>query len=182
MLAFRTASSGILSPPPSPRLNGGGSQAYFDPAFANVTRDNGVVLSVLKELMSYLDKALTSMGLHVEARTSFITYALLYSYRSFANVGCRYWLPSFLKHRHVALRFVNQEAYERCAPLEITPAPDVVTRVYMVFKGVSEEEAEDWIDDNLDISRWSSIVGVDEARARDASLFRVLEWGGMEIF
>ncbi|KAJ7097332.1 hypothetical protein C8R44DRAFT_812011 [Mycena epipterygia] len=50
-------------------------------------------------------------------------------------------VPSFLKHTHVALRFVSQAAYERAAHLEITLAPDVVTRVFMIFKGVAELEA-----------------------------------------
>jgi len=121
------------------------------------------------------------MGLHTEARTSFITYVLdpLILLGDAYNL-CRYWLPAFLKHQYVALRFVNQAAYERCAPLDITPTPDVVTRVYMVFKGVPEE---DWMghEEDLDVGRWSSIVGVDVERGRDTSLFRVLEWGGMEV-
>ncbi|KAN0132880.1 hypothetical protein V8E53_009245 [Lactarius tabidus] len=30
-------------------------------------------------------------------------------------------------------------------------------------------------------SLWVDVVGVDAARAADSRLFRVLEWGGMEI-
>ncbi|KAJ7092146.1 hypothetical protein C8R44DRAFT_891203 [Mycena epipterygia] len=36
---------------------------------------------------------------------------------------------------------VHNAAYERAAHLEITLAPDVVTRVFMIFKGVAELEA-----------------------------------------
>ncbi|KAJ7452754.1 hypothetical protein B0H11DRAFT_2161447 [Mycena galericulata] len=88
---------------------------------------NSVLLSV-RDITPYLDKALLALGLHTEARISFITY----------------WLPSFLKHTHVALRFVPQAAYEAAARLDVVPAPDVVTRVFMLFKGVSAEELGVW--------------------------------------
>jgi hypothetical protein len=32
-----------------------------------------------------------------------------------------------------------------------------------------------------DVVWWADVVGVDLARAGDAALFRVLEWGGMEV-
>jgi hypothetical protein len=31
------------------------------------------------------------------------------------------------------------------------------------------------------VGGWVDVVGVDPARAGDATLFRVLEWGGMEL-
>jgi len=97
----------------------------------------------------------------------------------------RYWLPSFLKHKHVALRFVNQTAYERAAPLEVTPPPDVVTRVFMLFKGVSEADLGEWTEaatrSKAPVDSWCDIVGVEQEKMLDASLFRVLEWGGMEV-
>jgi hypothetical protein len=52
----------------------------------------------------------------------------------------RYWLPSILKHKHLAFRFLPQASYEEAAPLEISPSPDVITRVFMIFQGVTEEE------------------------------------------
>ncbi|KAK7452162.1 hypothetical protein VKT23_020790 [Stygiomarasmius scandens] len=156
-----------LTPPPSPRI--GSSQEHFDPAWPVLTKDDSVLLDVQKNLTSYIDKALLSLGLHVEARTSFITY----------------WLPSFLKHQFIALRFVNQSAYERAAPLEVTPKPDVVTRIFMIFRGLPEEDIEEWTEAldraSEDVQRWQSIVGMDKNNAMDESLFRVLEWGGMEV-
>ncbi|KAG1844201.1 hypothetical protein DFJ58DRAFT_803181 [Suillus subalutaceus] len=117
----------------------------------------------------YLDKSLKVLGLHTEARTSFITY----------------WLPSILKHEYIALRFVPQAAYERAASLSISPQPDVVTRVCMLFKGIRKEHLEIWANAQMqaekDVAWWVDVVGVDPARAGDANLFRVLEWGGMEV-
>ncbi|KAK7440958.1 hypothetical protein VKT23_016735 [Stygiomarasmius scandens] len=163
----RTNFSTLPSPPPSPHI--GVSSAYFDPLSADLANEDSVLLYVEKNLTGYLDKALQVLGLHVEARTSFITY----------------WLPSFLKHKYVALRFVNQAAYECAAPLDIVPRPDVVTRVFMLFKGVSETNLSKWESASQraleGVARWRDIVGVDLAKGNDKSLFRVLEWGGMEV-
>ena len=97
----------------------------------------------------------------------------------------RFWLPYLQKHAYIALRFLPQAVYEASAPLSIEPKPDVVTRIFMIFQGVSESD-ERWAElrarSNLDEGqRWRDAVGVDPSRALDASLFRVLEWGGMEI-
>jgi hypothetical protein len=101
----------------------------------------------------------------------------------------RYWLPDLLKHEYVALRFIAQDAYERAASLRIAPAPDVVTRVFMLFRGVAEGDLGLWeaasarvADTAGDGSRyWADVVGVDASRAADSGIFRVLEWGGMEV-
>lgn len=61
----------------------------------------------------------------------------------------------------------------------VTPTPDVVTRVFMLFKGVSETAAWEGSKDR-DVD-WAKVVGVDVERALDGRLFRVLEWGGMEV-
>lgn len=69
--------------------------------------------------------------------------------------------------------------------MAISPAPDITTRVFMLFQGVNEADLEGWgpaevrASKNTDI--WRDIVGVDVERAMDVSLFRVLEWGGMEV-
>ena len=89
-----------------------------------------------------------------------------------------------LKHPHIALRFLPQSSYEWSAPLSVNPKPDVVTRVFMIFRGVAER------DDKWDAARarasdvdcaWKDAVDIDYERALDSSLFRVLEWGGMEV-
>ncbi|KAG9088532.1 hypothetical protein FS749_002093 [Ceratobasidium sp. UAMH 11750] len=140
----------------------------FDPVWSRVTRDNSVLLPFDK-VTGYIDDALLSLGLHTEARTSFITY----------------WLPKFQRHNHLALRFIPQNEYEAAAPMNVTPAPDVITRVFMLFQGVKESELASWaeaqVNTNTDPSRWRTVVGVDLEKARDVKLFRVLEWGGMEV-
>lgn len=97
----------------------------------------------------------------------------------------RYWLPSLLKHKYVALQFLPQKAYEVTAPMNVTPVPEVITRVFMLFQGVEDKDLTQWSQARLrteeDVSRWARIVGVDVEKAMDTKLYRVLEWGGMEV-
>lgn len=90
-----------------------------------------------------------------------------------------------LKYKYIALRFIPQSAYERAAPLEISPRPDITTRIFMIFKGVGEDQLADWSDARAmaekDVAWWGDVVGVELARTSDPTLFRVLEWGGMEV-
>ena len=94
-----------------------------------------------------------------------------------------------LKHEYVALRFIAQDAYERAAELRIAPTPDIVTRVFMLFRGVAVGDLGLWEAASARAGGtgadgptfWADIVGVDTARAADSGLFRVLEWGGMEV-
>ncbi|ESK94669.1 ubiquitin family protein [Moniliophthora roreri MCA 2997] len=156
-----------LTPPSSPQMEQ--TSDIFVPSRPTLHNANSVVLPI-EDIPGYLDKALLALGLHTEARTSFITY----------------WLPSLLKHTNVALRFLPQAAYERAAPLSISPSPDVVTRVFMLFKGVSPQDAAcEWHEAvkraEEDVKMWREIVGIDIDRALDKGLFRVLEWGGMDV-
>lgn len=92
-----------------------------------------------------------------------------------------------MKHPHVALRFLPQASYEAAAPMEVTPRPDVVTRIFMVARGLDNEEAEheEWADASSRASQpveiWQKMVGMSLERASDPTIFRVLEWGGMFV-
>jgi hypothetical protein len=153
-----------------PRLPASKPQSVdtFNPISNSLDDMDSIVIPADKATV-YLDKSLKVLGLHTEARTSFITY----------------WLSSILKHEYIALRFVPQSAYERTASLSISPQPDVVTRVFMLFRGIAKEHLKNWanaqIQAETDVAWWVNVVGVDPARAGDADLFRVLEWGGMEV-
>jgi len=71
--------------------------------------------------------------------------------------------------------------------MRVSPAPDVVTRVFMLFRGVAADDLGFWeqaaaratAEDG--VTSWANVVGVDLVRASDRGLFRVLEWGGMEV-
>ena len=166
------------------------------------------ILLPIGKVPSYLDATLKALALHTEARTSFITYApslfpsshLKISPGEFSSFSFfisafdwpdlarfRYWLPDLLKHEYVALRFLAQSSYEQAAQMRVSPAPDVVTRVFMLFRGVAADDLGLWeqaaaratAEDGATF--WPWVVGVDLVRASDRGLFRVLEWGGMEV-
>jgi len=90
-----------------------------------------------------------------------------------------------LKHKTVALRFLPQAAYEKAAPLDVSPSPDVITRIFMLFQGVDNDELDLWSASqgkaSEDVGFWVNVVGVDVGRTLDKQLFRVIEWGGMEV-
>jgi hypothetical protein len=91
------------------------------------------------------------------------------------------------KHNHIALRFVTQESCEKVAAMRITPTPDIVTRVFMLFHGVAAGDLSRWeparvrAEEADGATFWADVVGVNATRAADCGLFRVLEWGGMEV-
>ncbi|KAG8952355.1 hypothetical protein FRC04_004783 [Tulasnella sp. 424] len=156
------------SPLPFARPEAPRTRAGFIPGATRCSPQDSVVMSA-QEVPPYLEKTLLALGFHTEARTSFITY----------------WLPSFLKHEHLALRFLPQVDFEASAPLNISPKPDVVTRLFMLFEGIQTDQLADWEEARErsleDVNLWKAIVGVEDSRQRDESLFRVLEWGGMEV-
>lgn len=55
----------------------------------------------------------------------------------------------------------------------------------MLFKRVCEDELDEWegalsrASENVDV--WKGVVGAEYDMAKDEALFRVLEWGGMEV-
>ena len=81
--------------------------------------------------------------------------------------------------RYVAIRFVEQAVYEQIAPLSISPSPDVLTRVVMLYQGVSEANVAAWGGAReraqLGPAHWKNVIEFDE-RAEDQSLYRALEW------
>ncbi len=159
--------------PPSPPLSPGrqvrDEVEHFDPSCPSLEPHYPTtVLLPFTELLPYIDGVLKSLSLHTSARNDFITY----------------WLPALSKKRYVALRFLPQAAYERGAELEVTPAPDVVTRVFMLFRGIPSDDAEsaDWQPARGRAAKvdWPKVVGV-QAEAWQHNCFRVLEWGAMEV-
>ncbi|KAJ6500664.1 hypothetical protein C8R45DRAFT_819640 [Mycena sanguinolenta] len=148
--------------------NSDSESEQFHPASCKLSDENAVLLPT-SNTAAYLNSVLEMLGLHTEARTSFITF----------------WLPFFLRHKQIALRFLPQSMYSYAAPLTVDPKPDVVTRIFMLFTGVTDEDRPKWgvaeRRAHEDGALWKDVVGVDEMRMKDEALFRVLEWGGMEI-
>ncbi|BGP52280.1 hypothetical protein JCM10450v2_008251 [Rhodotorula kratochvilovae] len=139
----------------------------FHPSSPSLDRTNGVILP-FNPFLAHLDAALARLSLHTAARNDFLTY----------------WMAHFTRIRdagqQVVFRFVPQAEFARAAELEVEPRPDVVTRAFLLFKGVDAGAAsEGWR--SAEQVDWVREVGIEEEKVRDESLFRVLEWGGMEV-
>jgi ubiquitin C len=55
----------------------------------------------------------------------------------------------------------------------------------MLFRGVDEGDLALWVEaserKNDPVDFWRDVVGVEVDRLQDASVFRMLEWRGMEV-
>lgn len=143
----------------------------FDPASPSLMPQlPTTALLPFKIFVSELDTILGTLSMPLRARTDFITY----------------WLPKFWGHTYIAFRFLPQSEYERAAPLRVHPAPQVVTRIFLLFKGLGEGDVETDVAWESARERamkidWKRVIGIDEEGAKGESKFRVLEWGGMEV-
>jgi hypothetical protein len=66
------------------------------------------------------------------------------------------------------LRFLAQASYEHAAKMRVSPAPDIVTRVFMVHRGVAPGDFGGfWSQAAARATFWANVVGIDSARASD---------------
>ena len=73
---------------------------------------------------TFLDSALSRLGLNVQERCDMITY----------------WLLQLEAYPFNAIYFVDVQRYAQAAKLTISPAPDVLIRVFMTFRRVTSHE------------------------------------------
>jgi hypothetical protein len=81
-----------------------------------------------------------------------------------ANEFIIYWLPQLEKNKYNFIHFATEE-YNKQAPLEITPKPDSLIRILMVYKPLNKPVT----------------VIEQQLSAPDRKGFVVVEWGGMEL-
>jgi len=77
-----------------------------------------------------------------------------------------YWLPQMIENKYNLIHFATEDEYHNRIRLNISPEPDSVLRIFMVFKALEEN--------NIDITPQSF-----EPFSRDG--FTVVEWGGTEL-
>ena len=104
------------------------------------------------ETREFLEEYLEAAGLNYSEINDFITY----------------WLPLMECNEYNLISFPEAE-YEDMAQLNISPSPDNVIRVYMVFTALDEE---------VDIPAEDQLVFPETP---DRSGFTVVEWGGSQV-
>ena len=106
------------------------------------------------EVEEKLDTILESKGLNYKERCDMITY----------------WLPELKSSDYVKIGFLDQKLYDQYFPLEVTPLPKNMLRVFMVFQSCafkvkSTVKAEKFLKNN----------------EMDRNGSTVIEWGGMNM-
>ena len=115
--------------------------------YSEVTNEGFVVEG--KESYKFLEEKLEILGLNEREINEFIIY----------------WLPKLESSKYNYIRFETNESIDKYMPLEVTPTPNTVIRVYMVFKPLEEK---------IDVK-----PQVLEQKSREG--FSVIEWGGSLI-
>ena len=100
------------------------------------------------ESAEFLEDKLSLMGLLPNEYNDFIVY----------------WLPMMMKNKYNLIRFPNEE-YNRDVPLNITPQPESILRVFMIFKSLDTP------------------INIPEQKLSKFQRkgFTVVEWGGSEV-
>ena len=78
-----------------------------------------------------------------------------------------YWYPKMMNNNYNLVHFANEEEYGQYAPLTITPKPDSMLRVFMVFRGL--ESMPERLPEEQRFEKFR----------REG--FAVVEWGGDEV-
>lgn len=100
-----------------------------------------------EDTAGFLDEALAALGLNRREANEFIVY----------------WLPLMERNPYNIISFVSEE-YTDSAKLDITPSPDTLIRVFMVWKKAD----------------FYTEIPAQELISPDRSGFTVVEWGGTE--
>ncbi len=101
-----------------------------------------------EDTADFLERSLTILGLNYKEANEFVIY----------------WLPELEKHPYNLIHFSTKE-YEELAELTVEPKPDIIIRVFMVFKGLDK------------------LVEIKEQKLvpKTRKGFTVVEWGGTEL-
>jgi hypothetical protein len=104
-------------------------------------------------VVSFLESSLTAMGLNQTEQTDFITF----------------WAPRMITQKYALVQFLTNADYEeKISSLTISPAPDKLLRVYMLFSPLAS--------DRLPIP-----VQPQQFDTFERSGFTAVEWGGSEL-
>jgi hypothetical protein len=102
-------------------------------------------------LVPFFERTLTQMGLNAREQQDFITY----------------WCPLMQKNETSFIHFMFAEEYDNIATINITPKPDHIFRVFMVWR---DADAFDYGE-----------VNTQEIPKANRDGFTVIEWGGGEV-
>ena len=104
------------------------------------------------DVVSFLETQLTAFGLTTKEQADFITF----------------WAPQMVQHPGCYVHFVLNEDCDQFAQLNISPTPDLIARLYMIWHPIDNIHDFDYL-------RPQNIQSINRLG------FTVLEWGGAEV-
>ena len=110
--------------------------------------DEGFIVNG-EDSAQFLEEKLKILGLNEREAEEFIIY----------------WLPKLESNKYNYIRFATIDEINENMPLEITPTPDTIIRVLMIFKGLNKK---------IDINEQQLLTP-------ERNGFVVVEWGGTEV-
>ena len=117
--------------------------------YDNVDLNSGFVVNN-DSLTQFFEEKLSAMGLNPREQQDFITY----------------WVPQMLVNENNYVHFMFSEEYGSVAGLKVTPAPDHMFRVFMVWNNAADMNTDHLKDQKI------------ESFSREG--FTVVEWGGAQ--
>ncbi|KAJ8078832.1 hypothetical protein PM082_013115 [Marasmius tenuissimus] len=117
----------------------------------------------------HLINVLDSLGLSLYAKTNFVNN----------NIA------AFAAHKNIAYRFLRPSRIAAAVDITVSCDPCVFTRLFLIFRGVSDDEVAMFADNNASEKEahsfnWREVVGWVE-ESKDSQMFRVLETSLLEI-
>jgi hypothetical protein len=142
----------VIASPDGTLTNIGGGRSFYCLYWEGLYKNNydmtkGFVVKG-EDTESFLEEYLFKLGLTDREANEFIIY----------------WLPQMEKNKYNLIHFATDE-YNRSVSLDITPKPDSMIRVLMVYKP---------LDKPVEIN--AQVINTPERKG-----FTVVEWGGSEI-
>lgn len=117
----------------------------------NADQQSGFIVET-DSLISFFEEKLTAMGLNAREQEDFITY----------------WCPRMQSYTKCFIHFMFTEEYDEVAAMKITPKPDHIFRVFMMWSDGSQHDEKK--------------VTAQKIESFKREGFSVVEWGGGEYF
>lgn len=121
----------------------------------------------IRDFLMHIINVLDQLGLSIQARTNFINHNM----------------SAFSAYSNVAYRFLSPAKISSAIDISVTADQCVFTRLFFLFRGVSEDEMGNFItsgEKEANQYNWRDVVGWSEF-SKDSSHFRVLEISAMEL-
>lgn len=102
-----------------------------------------------QDTAKFLQEKLSSLGLTPKEYNEFIVY----------------WYPKMVKNKFNLIHFATQDEYANKVSIDVTPHPETVARIFMVYKPISKH----------------IVVKPQELESFERRGFTLVEWGGSEL-